>query len=170
LLTYVKPHAKLLMLAIVSMVVYAASSTGFAALMQPMLDGSFVERDSESILFVPIMIVFVFMCRGIAGFVSTYLMASIGWSVVTRIRRQLFDKYLELPTSSFDTTSTGDLISRVTFNVSDGVSQLEVVSGFSDSRAGGGYHYLSRQRPFSSHKSRYTGVDGGCRECDRGGG
>jgi subfamily B ATP-binding cassette protein MsbA len=117
LLTYVKPHAKLLMLAIVSMVVYAASSTGFAALMQPMLDGSFVERDSESILFVPIMIVFVFMCRGIAGFVSTYLMASIGWSVVTRIRRQLFDKYLELPTSSFDTTSTGDLISRVTFNV-----------------------------------------------------
>ena len=99
------------------MVVYAASSTGFAALMQPMLDGSFVERDSGSILFVPVMIVFVFLCRGVAGFVSTYLMASIGWSVVTRIRRQLFDKYLEMPTASFDTTSTGDLISRVTFNV-----------------------------------------------------
>ena len=99
------------------MIVYAASSTGFAALMQPMLDGSFVERDSGSILFVPVMIVFVFLCRGVAGFVSTYLMASIGWSVVTRIRRQLFDKYLEMPTASFDTTSTGDLISRVTFNV-----------------------------------------------------
>ena len=117
LLTYVKPHSRLLALAIVAMVVYAASSTGFAALMQPMLDGSFVERDSGSILFVPVMIVFVFLCRGVAGFVSTYLMASIGWSVVTRIRRQLFDKYLEMPTASFDTTSTGDLISRVTFNV-----------------------------------------------------
>lgn len=117
LITYVKPHFRLLALAVVAMVVYAASSTGFAALMQPMLDGSFVERDSDSILFVPIMIVFVFFCRGAAGFVSTYLMASIGWSVVTHIRRQLFDKYLEMPTASFDTTSTGDLISRVTFNV-----------------------------------------------------
>ena len=117
LLTYVKPHSRLLVLAIIAMIVYAASSTGFAALMQPMLDGSFVERDSGSILFVPVMIVFVFLCRGVAGFVSTYLMASIGWSVVTRIRRQLFDKYLEMPTASFDTTSTGDLISRVTFNV-----------------------------------------------------
>jgi subfamily B ATP-binding cassette protein MsbA len=117
LVSYVKPHYRQLALAVVAMVVYAASSTGFAALMQPMLDGSFVERDSNSIMFVPVMIVFVFLCRGVAGFVSTYLMASIGWSVVTRIRRQLFDKYLEMPTSSFDTTSTGDLISRVTFNV-----------------------------------------------------
>jgi len=99
------------------MVVYAASSTGFAALMQPMLDGSLVERDSKSIVIVPIMIVFVFLCRGVAGFISTYLMASIGWSVVTRIRRQLFEKYLELPTANFDLISTGDLISRVTFNV-----------------------------------------------------
>ncbi len=104
-------------MAVVAMVVYAASSTGFAALMQPMLDGSFVERDSDSIMFVPIMIVFVFLCRGVAGFVSTYLMASIGWSVVTHIRRQLFDKYLAMPTARYDTTSTGDLISRVTFNV-----------------------------------------------------
>lgn len=117
LIAYVRPHSRQLALAIVAMVVYAASSTGFAALMQPMLDGSFVERDSDSILFVPVMIVFVFLCRGLAGFVSTYLMASIGWSVVTHIRRQLFDKYLELPTAHFDQTSTGDLISRVTFNV-----------------------------------------------------
>ena len=117
LITYVKPHTSQLVLAVVAMIVYALSTTGFAALMQPMLDGSFVERDSDSITFVPIMIVVVFLCRGVATFASTYLMASVGWAVVTRIRGQLFDKYLQLPTANFDQISTGELISTVTFNV-----------------------------------------------------
>lgn len=117
LLTYVRPHRGKLLWAILAMVVYAGSSTGFAALMKPMLDGSFVERDQNTIALVPVLILVVFLLRGIAGFISTYFMSSIGWQVVKRIRQQVFDKYLELPTSSFDTTSSGELISRVTFNV-----------------------------------------------------
>ncbi len=117
LLSYVGPHRFKLLWAVLAMVVYAGSSTAFAALMKPMLDGSFVERDQSSIALVPVLILVVFLFRGVAGFVSTYLMSSIGWRVVKNIRRQLFDKYLELPTAEFDTTSSGELISRVTFNV-----------------------------------------------------
>ena len=117
LLTYVAPHKARFALAFLAMVVYAACNTGFAALMKPMLDGSFVERDQSAITFVPIMILVIFLFRGISGFLSTYLMASIGWSVVKKIRKQVFDKYLDLPTSEFDSTSSGEMISRVTFNV-----------------------------------------------------
>ncbi len=117
LLSYVGPHRFKLLWAVLAMVVYAGSSTAFAALMKPMLDGSFVERDQSSIALVPVLILVVFLFRGVAGFVSTYLMSSIGWRVVKNIRKQLFDKYLELPTAEFDTTSSGELISRVTFNV-----------------------------------------------------
>ncbi len=117
LLSYVGPHRGALILALLAMVVYAASSTGFAALMKPMLDGSFVERDQSTIALVPILILVVFFARGVAGFISTYFMASIGWRVVKNIRQQVFDKYLELPTAEFDNTSSGELISRVTYNV-----------------------------------------------------
>ena len=117
LLAYVAPHKAKFVLAFLAMVVYAACNTGFAALMKPMLDGSFVERDERAITFVPLMILVIFLFRGLSGFLSTYLMASIGWSVVKKIRKQVFDKYLDLPASEFDTTSSGELISRVTFNV-----------------------------------------------------
>jgi len=104
-------------IAIFAMLIYAASSTAFAALMKPMLDGSFVNRDASAIAYVPVLILVIFLLRGLAGFASTYFMSSIGWRVVKKIRQQLFEKYLDLPTSEFDTTSSGDLISRVTYNV-----------------------------------------------------
>jgi len=99
------------------MIVYAVSSTSFAALMKPMLDGSFVERDQTAIAVVPVLILLVFLMRGIATFVSTYLMSTIGWQVVKEIRQQVFDKYLDMPTTQFDSTSSGEMISRVTYNV-----------------------------------------------------
>ncbi len=117
LLSYTAAYRAQLGLALLGMVLYAGSATAFAALMKPMLDGSFVDRDSESIVWVPIMIVVVFLLRGIGGFCSTYYMAWIGWQIVKRIRRQLFDKYLGLPSAHFDTASSGEMISRVTFNV-----------------------------------------------------
>lgn len=117
LLSYVNPYRGQLALAILAMVVYAGSSTAFAALMKPMLDGSFVERDMQAIAVVPVLIVVIFVFRGLAGFFSTFLMAKIGWSIVKQIRRELFDKYLDMPTAKFDHSSAGDMISRVTFNV-----------------------------------------------------
>ncbi|MEM7258792.1 MAG: ABC transporter transmembrane domain-containing protein, partial [Pseudomonadota bacterium] len=117
LLGYASPYRGLLALAVLSMVIYAGSSTAFAALMKPMLDGSFVERDAQAIAMVPVLIIVIFLFRGVAGFLSTYLMARIGWSIVKQIRKELFDKYLDLPTSTFDHSSSGDMISRVTFNV-----------------------------------------------------
>jgi len=117
LLAYIRPYHAKLFLAVLAMIVYAASSTAFAALMKPMLDGSFVERDKTTIAVVPVLILLVFLLRGVGTFVSTYLMSSIGWRVVKEIRQQVFDKYLDMPTTQFDSTSSGEMISRVTFNV-----------------------------------------------------
>ncbi len=117
LLVYIRPHRAKLLLAVVAMIIYAASSTAFAALMKPMLDGSFVERDQTTIAVVPVLILVIFLFRGSATFISTYLMSSIGWQVVKEIRQQVFDKYLDMPTTLFDSTSSGEMISRVTFNV-----------------------------------------------------
>lgn len=117
LLGYVSPYRWQLALAILSMVVYAGTSTAFAALMKPMLDGSFVERDAGAIAYVPVLIIVIFFFRGLAGFLSAYLMSAIGWQIVKKIRQQLFDKYIDMPTAAFDQASSGEMISRVTFNV-----------------------------------------------------
>ncbi len=116
LLGYVRPYRRQFIIAVLGMVGYALTDTAFAALMKPMLDGSFVEQDRSSILFVPLMIIGIFVLRGVAGFASTYYIAWIGWRVIKQLRGEIFSKYLTLPTSFYDKASSGELISRITFN------------------------------------------------------
>ena len=116
LLGYVRPYGRQFGLAVLGMVGYALTDTAFAALMKPMLDGSFVAGDERAVLAVPIAIVAIFVVRGAAGFVSTYYMAWIGWQVIARLRYEVFRKYLTLPTRFYDNASSGELISRITFN------------------------------------------------------
>lgn len=116
LLGYVKPYRRQFTIAVLGMVGYALTDTAFAALMKPMLDGSFVEQDKNAILMVPLMIVGIFLLRGVAGFASTYYIAWIGWRVIKQLRGEIFGKYLTLPTAFYDKASSGELISRITFN------------------------------------------------------
>lgn len=116
LLSYVKPFKRQFAIALAGMVGYAITEAGFAALMKPLLDGSFVSQDKRAILFVPILIILIFIVRGVAGFASTYYMSWIGWSVIKQLRKEVFAKYLTLPTRFYDNASSGELISRITFN------------------------------------------------------
>lgn len=116
LLTYIKPYKLQFAYAIIGMIGYALTEAGFAALMKPLLDGSFVEKDQQAIVLVPILIILIFVVRGVAGFASTYFMAWIGWSVIKQLRTEVFAKYLSLPTQFYDNASSGELISRITFN------------------------------------------------------
>ena len=116
LLGYVRPYRREFAIAMAGMVGFALTDTAFAALMQPMLDGSFVEQDPDKILLVPLAIVGIFLVRGVAGFASSWYVALIGWRVIATLRAEIFQKYLTLPTRFYDDASSGELISKVTFN------------------------------------------------------
>jgi len=104
------------MIAIACMVVAASTEVMFAWLMKPLLDGSFVEQDKTAIIWVPIAIVVIFIIRGITSFGSSYSMAWVGWQVIKSLRRDVFNKYLTLPSRYYDEASSGEMISRITFN------------------------------------------------------
>jgi subfamily B ATP-binding cassette protein MsbA len=116
LLSYVKPYKKQFAIAVLGMIGYAITEASFAALMKPLLDGSFVNQDEQAIVYVPILIILIFLVRGVAGYASTYYMSWIGWSVIKQLRKEVFTKYLTLPTQFYDNASSGELISRITFN------------------------------------------------------
>jgi subfamily B ATP-binding cassette protein MsbA len=117
LLGYASPHYRVFLLAVLAMLVFAMTDTGFAALMKPMLDGSFVEHDPEAIRFVPLALIGLFMVRGVAGFALRYGMSWIGRQVILALRRDLFRHLLALPCQYFDQNPSGYLLSRMTFDV-----------------------------------------------------
>jgi subfamily B ATP-binding cassette protein MsbA len=117
LLSYTFASKGVFALSVVCMVLVALTQPAFAALMEPMLDGGFIERDREVMLWVPVAVIFVFFVRTVAGFASDYGMSWIGRTIIQTIRAEMFQKLLLLPNAYYDNTSTGETISRFTFDV-----------------------------------------------------
>ncbi len=117
LLGYALRYWRAMLVAVLGMMIYAATDTGFAALMKPMLDGSFVERDPQVIKWVPLALIAILLIRGVGGFLGTYYLASVGRRVIKEIRREMFEQLLYMPVSFYDSRSSGQLISKLTYNV-----------------------------------------------------
>lgn len=117
LLSYVRPHWRMFSVAIVTMIILAATEPILPALMKPMLDGSFVEKDAAIITWVPIALVVLFVVRGIFMFASGYAMTYVGQRLVMDLRAAMFDKLLAQPTAFYDEQAKGRLVATVAFNV-----------------------------------------------------
>ncbi|MDE2197360.1 MAG: lipid A export permease/ATP-binding protein MsbA [Gammaproteobacteria bacterium] len=117
LLGYVLPFWKIFALAIFGMLVYAVTQPAFAALIKPLLDKSFVQHDPRSIRLIPLLVVVLFVLRGLAGFFATYFINWVGRGVIKTLRAQAFARLLRLPTSYYDASSSGMLISKLTYNI-----------------------------------------------------
>ena len=117
LLRYALVHWQVFALAVVGMVLYAAADTGFAALMKPLLDQSFVEKDPDAITLIPLALIGIFLVRALAGFLSNFCMSWVGRMVIKKLRRELFDKLLRLPVNYYDNIASGELLSKLTYNV-----------------------------------------------------
>jgi subfamily B ATP-binding cassette protein MsbA len=117
LLGYAWHYSMTFMLAIVGMAVVASTEAGFAWIMKPMLDGTFVNKDPVIIRWLPLGLLGIFIVRGIGGFVSTYGMEHVGRNIIRDMRRQMFSSLMRLPTAFYDQTSSAQLTSKLIYDV-----------------------------------------------------
>jgi ATP-binding cassette, subfamily B, bacterial MsbA len=116
LLRYSAPHWHVFVVAVIGMLLFAAVDAAFIRLVQPLLDGSFIERDPVVLRLVPWAILGLFVLRGVAGFVSAYGMAWVAQRVVMELRTQVFEQMLRLPVSHFDRTRNADMLVKLTYH------------------------------------------------------
>ena len=117
LLGYAWRYSTTFMLAIVGMAVVASTEAGFAWIMKPMLDGTFVNKDPEVIHWLPFGLLGIFIVRGIGGFVSTYGMEHVGRNIIRDMRKQMFTSLMRLPTAFYDQISSAQLTSKLIYDV-----------------------------------------------------
>ncbi|NOU00971.1 MAG: lipid A export permease/ATP-binding protein MsbA [Gallionella sp.] len=117
LLGYVKPYWRTFAVSILGTAVTAATEPLLPALLKPLLDGTFVHKDNTIIQLAPLFILVIFFIRGVASFVATYAIGWVGNKVVMDLRDEMFHKLLTLPTRYYDDHATGNLISKLTFDV-----------------------------------------------------
>ncbi len=117
LMRYVVPHWKAFLVSVVCIAIVAATEPALPALMKPMLDGGFVGKDKTLIHLIPMLIVLLFLVRGSANFAGAYAINWVGNKLVMDLRMDMFGKLIRLPTAYFDDHVSGNLISKLTFDV-----------------------------------------------------
>ncbi|MCH7821562.1 MAG: lipid A export permease/ATP-binding protein MsbA [Proteobacteria bacterium] len=114
---YVLPHKLLAMIATVGMVATAIIEASLVYLLGPLMDEALVAQNLETARWIPVAFVAIFIARGIAGYATEASLGWIGRNVISSLRRDVFRKFLTLPTRYFDERSKGPLLSRMTYNV-----------------------------------------------------
>lgn len=106
--------------------VFAISIVGFVAfgLLQPLLPELLKQmvkaiemKDVSHRWQLPLMAVGIFAAQGVASFIGNYFMAQVTGTIVRNIQKDIFNKLTVLPSRYFDTTPTGQSISRITSSV-----------------------------------------------------
>ncbi|WP_028024079.1 lipid A ABC transporter ATP-binding protein/permease MsbA [Enterovibrio calviensis] len=115
---YIANYKLGLVVAIIALIVNAASDTLMLSMIKPLLDEGFTydSVDSDFLKMMPFYLVGLMLVRGVSSFVSAYGLSWVSGNVVMVMRRRMFNHFMKMPVSFFDKESSGALLSRITYD------------------------------------------------------
>ncbi len=117
LVRHVRPYWRVFALGVFGIIIVAATEPALPALLKPLLDGVFVEKNEAVIRWMPLLILGLFVVRGLAEYVAQFALSWVGNRLVMDLRGVMFRKLLTLPARYYDDQASGNLISKLTFDV-----------------------------------------------------
>ncbi|CAJ2376613.1 MAG: lipid A export permease/ATP-binding protein MsbA [Gammaproteobacteria bacterium] len=117
LLGHVWPYKWVFALAILGMLTAAAGDGIIVAMLKPIIDQGFVDRDAAFIKWVPLFLLALGLARAVGNFIDTYCMSWVARRVIQDLRQAMFERLLRAPAEFYDRTASGDLVSRLTHDV-----------------------------------------------------
>ena len=117
LLGYARPHLGMFAIGVLGMATFASTDAALAYLVQRFLGGAFVDPDPRIVWAVPIGAVVLFFLRGVGDYVSNYFPGWVGRQIIKAMRADLFAHYLRLPTRYYESAASGQMLSRLTYNI-----------------------------------------------------
>ena len=110
--------------AFVAAAVAAATEPMLPALLQRLLNDGFGPARSFPLWLVPVVIIGLYIVRGLAGFVAQYALAWAANLGVLNLRAAMFDRLLDAAPPLFVTQSASALTNTVVYEVQNGAMQL----------------------------------------------
>lgn len=117
LLKLARPHLPKFLLALLCMLVVGASTSSLAFLVKPALDDIFFKKDLGALMWIPTIVVLIYLVKGLCSYGQMVIMNYIGLRTVADLRNQLYRKIQNQPLSFFSRNPTGVLMSRITNDV-----------------------------------------------------
>lgn len=117
LLLYLRHYWGWFLLGIVGTILLASTDAALIWFLKPLLNKGFVDKDVHFIRYIPLILIFAFLLRGVANFSSSYCLARSARSVVMDVRQHVLMQLLRLPASFYDNTTSGQLLATIIYNV-----------------------------------------------------
>jgi len=114
---HVRPYFGKMFIAAICMAIVAAATATNAWLMQPVLDEVFLNKNTQLLLLVPIVVMTIAIVKGLASYGESIFMEYSGEKIISDIRYRLFSHLMNADLNFFHKNSSGKLISRFTYDV-----------------------------------------------------
>ena len=101
-------------MAMLCMLVVGTSTSALAFLVKPALDGIFLKKDAQMLIWIPLVVIFIYLAKGLCSYGQMVLMNYIGLRVVADLRGSLYRQIQKQSLSFFTRHPTGILMSRIT--------------------------------------------------------
>lgn len=116
LLVYARPYWLAFVVSFIGFALYGASQAWSAQWIEHVVNA--VERNElEQRGWLALMVLGIFALRGVGTFVGTYSISHVARQVVHALRTDLFDRMLLLPGHYYQSTPSGEMLARLTYNV-----------------------------------------------------
>lgn len=130
LFTYVTPHWKIIVAAVVAMVIYSSANAYVPFIIRDVIE-ILGDEGRSGAQYIPLILLATAAVRGVTDFAAVYGLGWLGRRVILDLRGEVFQRYTQLPARFFDKESTGMLISKLTYNteqVAEAISTVLIVT------------------------------------------
>ena len=117
LLRLARPHMSKFLLAMLCMLAVGATVSAVAFLVKPALDEIFLKKNVGMLKLIPVVIIAIYIIKGVCSYGQAMLMNYIGQRVVTDLRSELYNHIQRQSLTFFTRNPTGILMSRITNDV-----------------------------------------------------
>ncbi|MDN7430189.1 MULTISPECIES: lipid A export permease/ATP-binding protein MsbA [unclassified Burkholderia] len=122
---YIRPLIGIVVLAVMTMGVVAATEAGIPALLKPLLDHGFGSHGSDSAKwYVPIAVIGLALVRGVSQYTSNYLLNYVSNRILLQLRLEMFQRMLHTGASFFQRETASTVINAIVFEVNQILSVL----------------------------------------------
>lgn len=108
---FIKPHWYFIVIAMVFMAIFSASTAGRLAMLKPMVNGVFGLKDMATVYKVSLFLAGITVTMAISQYIYTTLLATASIKIIHKARINLFDGFLAQDMKFFNKNSPGSLIS-----------------------------------------------------------
>lgn len=113
---FINPHKKALIIAIMALLLNAATDATLISLTKPLLDNGLMDKNYELLVLFSIGIIALIALRGLSNYCSTYSLSWLSGKVITKFRQLIFDHLIKSPISFLDKNTIGELVTVITYN------------------------------------------------------